>query len=86
MLEELKDAIKSYQDEPAPKHKAELMPRQSTTTFRDESFLNSIDEEIKRTEDSIKVMNQRYVKMRSTSPMIKIKEEVPVYQATLYRK
>jgi len=57
MLEELKDAIKSYQDEPAPKYKAELLPRQSTTTFRDESFLNSIDEEIKRTEDSIKVMN-----------------------------
>lgn len=70
MLEELKDAIKSYQDEPAQKQKAELLPRQSTTTFRDESFLNSIDEEIKRTEDSIKVMNQRYVKMRSTSPMI----------------
>lgn len=70
MLEELKEAIKSYQDEPAPKQKVELLPRQSTTTFRDESFLNSIDEEIKRTEDSIKVMNQRYVKMRSTSPMI----------------
>lgn len=36
---------------------------------RDETFLNNIDDEIKRTEDSIKVMNERYTRIRSHSPI-----------------
>jgi hypothetical protein len=36
---------------------------------QDDEFLSGLDEEIKRTEESIKYMNERFNKLKSLSPM-----------------
>jgi len=37
--------------------------------YKDDEFLTGLDEEIKRTEESIKYMNERFDKLKSVSPM-----------------
>jgi len=36
---------------------------------QDDEFLTGLDEEIKKTEESIKYMNERFNKLKSLSPM-----------------
>lgn len=49
-----------------------------------------MDEEIKRTEESIKYMNDRFTKLKSLSPMNRQQKQeklqAPVYSADLFKK
>ena len=57
----------------------------------DDKMLQTIDDEIRRTEVSIREVNERFVKMRSQSPILKTTQRspnpaaVPVYEANLFR-
>jgi hypothetical protein len=49
------------------------------TCYGEQEFLNQIDDEIKRTEDSIKVVDDRYGKLKSPP-------QIPVYSTSLFKK